>query len=65
MSLEARVTSLEAPAQRALAVKSKVTMPPRARSSHSGEGLPVTALDQLSGPEEEVPSPGGGCHWVL
>ena len=50
---------------RAPAVKSKVTMLPRARSSCSGERLPVTALDQLSGPEEEVSSPGAGHHWVL
>ena len=54
-SSEVHVASLETLAQRAPAVKSKVTVPPRARSSCSGEGSPVTALDQLSGPEEEVP----------
>ena len=64
-SLEACVTSLEVLARRAPAVKSKVTMLPRARSFHSGEGLPVTALDQLSGPEEEVLSPGAGRCKVL
>ena len=64
-SSEAHVALLEVPAQRAPAVKFKVTMPPRARSSHSGEGSPVMALDQLSGPEEEVLSPGASCCWVL
>ena len=40
-------------------------MLPRARSSCSGEGSPVVALDQLSGPEEEVLSPGAGCCKAL
>ena len=64
-SSEAHVALLEALAQRAPAVKSKVTMLPRARSSCSGEGLPIMVLDQLSGPEEEVSSPGASCCQVL
>ena len=35
------VASSEALEQRAPSVKSKVTVPPGARSSHSGKGLPV------------------------
>ena len=65
VSSEVRVASQEALARGAPAVKSKVTIPPRARSSHSREGLLVAALDQLSGPEEEVLSPGASRCQVL
>ena len=50
------VTSSEVPAWKSPSVKSKVTVPPRTRSSRSGQGSLVAALDQ-------VPSP-GACHWV-
>ena len=53
-SSETCLTSSESPAQKAPSVKSKVTVPPQARSSLSGEGSLVVALDQPSGSEEEV-----------
>ena len=54
MSSEVHVTLSEVLAQRAPAVKSKVTVPLRARSSHSGEGSPVTVLNKSLGPDDEV-----------
>ena len=51
--------------RRACVASLEVMVPPRARSSCSGEGSPVTALDQSLGPDDEVPSPGAVCHQVI
>ena len=64
-SFQACVTSSELPAQKAPSVKSKVTVSLLARSSLSGEGSLVVALDQPSGSEEEVASWRASSCWVV
>ena len=46
-------------------MKSKVTVLPRAASSHSMGGSPVVALDQVPDSDDEVPSPGASQCWVV
>ena len=65
MSSEVHFASSELPTQRAPSVKSKVTVLPQARPSLFGQGSPVTALDQLSGSEEEVASQRASSCWVV